>query len=241
MHSIHVSALRTALPLLGCAALFLCSCQARVSGVVRQDASGSLSIRAELETAAAGLIRSLGAFGGKNAGDPVLDSRAISRSLGAAPGIGEVSLKNTGSHAIEGTVAVTNAGDVFASGSGNRFVIYEASASGGRLAVRLDRESGPGVIRLVSQEAADYCSVLMAPLATGETLSKTEYLALVASVYGKALADEIRRSQISAVLGVPGPVKSVAGGTFSGREARFQIPLLNILVLESPLEYEIVW
>jgi hypothetical protein len=107
--------------------------------------------------------------------------------------------------------------------------------------VHLDRESGPEIIGLISRDAADYLSTLMAPLATGEKLTKTEYLALVSSIYDKAVADEIARSKLSAVFAVPGRVRSARGGAFTGREARFEVPLLDILVLEQPLDYEIVW
>jgi len=36
-------------------------------------------------------------------------------------------------------------------------------------------------------------------------------------------------------------VQSVRGGTFSGRRAEFSIPLVDILVMETPLSYEVVW
>ena len=82
---------------------------------------------------------------------------------------------------------------------------------------------------------------LMAPIATGEALSKTEYLSLVNAVYGKAIADEISQSSIRASIECPGAVRTVRGGTFSGRRADFVIPLLDILVLDTPLYYEVAW
>jgi hypothetical protein len=90
-------------------------------------------------------------------------------------------------------------------------------------------------------EAVDYLSALMAPAATGEALSKANYLVLVESVYGKPLANEIGTSRVAAVITMPGTVKSVKGGTSSGREARFDIALADLLVLEQPLNLEINW
>jgi hypothetical protein len=86
-----------------------------------------------------------------------------------------------------------------------------------------------------------YLSALMAPIATGEALTKPEYLALVTSVYGKAIADEISSSSIRASVNFPGAIQRIKGGTYSGRRADFDIPLLDILVLETPLSYEVVW
>ena len=105
----------------------------------------------------------------------------------------------------------------------------------------MDRSAAPGILARLSPEGADYLSALMAPAATGETLSKTDYLALVESVYGKGVAGEIAAAKVSAALTLPGQIRSVKGGTSSGREARFDIPLLDILVLETPLDYEITW
>jgi hypothetical protein len=218
------------------------SCSASVSGTLQRDSSGSLSIKAALEPKTAAMIRALGAFRESGAA-PVLDSRAINRSLGAAPGIASSALKNTAAEAIEGTVLVSKAGEFLALNRGKNLVSYEPAAAGGRgrLAIRLDRESGPETLRRMSNEAADYLSALMAPLATGEALGTSEYLRLLASVYGEGIAAEIASAKISAVITVPGTVTSVKGGSFSGREARFEIPLPDILVLETPLDYEITW
>jgi hypothetical protein len=81
----------------------------------------------------------------------------------------------------------------------------------------------------------------MAPLATGEVLSRAEYLDLVASVYGRPVADEIAGGRIRASIDFPGPVGAVRGGTFSGKRAEFDIPLLDLLVLEQPLNCEVTW
>jgi hypothetical protein len=81
----------------------------------------------------------------------------------------------------------------------------------------------------------------MAPIATGEALTKAEYLGLVASVYGKAVAEEISRGSIRAIVDFPGPVSAVRGGTSSGKQAVFTVPLPDLLVLEKPLIYEVSW
>jgi hypothetical protein len=235
-----------AFAVLACAVLagftFFASCSASVSGVLRQDSSGDLSFTAALEPETAAMIRAFGAMQGKSAG-PVLDGRSIGRSLGAAPGIASAAVKNTVDEALEGTIRISKIGDFLAT-PGKNLVTYEPARAGdreSRLAIHLDRESGPPTLRRMSDEAADYLSVLMAPLATGEALGRSEYLYLVASVYGEDVAAEIAAARFKAVLTVPAAVRSVKGGSFSGREARFDIPLLDILVLETPLDYEVTW
>jgi hypothetical protein len=180
--------------------------------------------------------------GGGAAGAPVLNGEAISRSMSAAPGVESVSFRNTGPVALEGSVKITNIGDFLAPVRDKKgFIVLEENASGGRLRISLSRDLGPDILSLISPEITDYLSALMAPIATGEVLSKAEYLELVASVYGKPIADEIAGASIRASVDLPGPIRSIQGGKFSGRRAEFDIPLLDILVLENPLSYEVSW
>ena len=81
----------------------------------------------------------------------------------------------------------------------------------------------------------------MAPIATGEDLNKTEYLELVTSFYNKAISDEIAASKIRASISFPGTISAVSGGTFSGRTAEFDVPLLDILVLDTPFNLMVEW
>jgi hypothetical protein len=162
--------------------------------------------------------------------------------MSAAPGVESADLRNTGPVTLEGPVKITNIRDFLAPARDKKgFIILEESASGGRLRLTLNRELGPDILSLISPEVTDYLSALMAPIATGEALSKAEYLELVASVYGKPIADEIAGASIRASVDFPGRLRSVQGGRASGRRAEFNIPLLDVLVLESPLVYEVAW
>lgn len=222
--------------------ILLPSCSGQINAQLIQNGSGSVQLQANLEPNMTALLRSLRQLGGSGAG-PLLDAAAINRSLQAAPGISSSALRNSGQEKIEGTIGISRISDLLNSGA-NRFIRYEAAsggASSGKLAIHLDRTIAPQILSQISPEAVDYLSALMAPAATGEALSKGEYLLLVESVYGKALAAEIAASTVTAAITLPETVKSVKGGTSSGREARFDIPLTDLLVLERPLDYEITW
>ncbi|MDR0598788.1 MAG: hypothetical protein LBG84_01720 [Treponema sp.] len=244
---------RAAFFLTGLGLLFFVSCSARIAGRLGRDSSGTVRVQAGLEPEMAALIRGLGGLAGGGTGSgagnarPVLDAAALNRSLRAAPGITSADLRNSGPEKLEGTIAFSRAGEVLSGGGaaspGNRFIRYQApdGAAPGRLGVHLERAAGPRILAMISPDAADYLSALMAPIATGENLGKAEYLDLVASIYGRGLAKEIAASTIKVAVTFPGPVQSVRGGTFSGGEARFEIPLPELLTLEQPLDYEAAW
>jgi len=177
---------------------------------------------------------------------PVLDGEAIGRSISVAPGIRSVSLKNTSSASIEGSISLTNVGDFLALKGGvakNRFITYTEGriAGSSSITIRLDRDSAPEIISLLSPDVEDYLSVLMAPAVLGETSTKQEYLDLLASIYGRPLSNEIKEAKIRVFIEFPRPVTAVKGGSATGKLADFSVPLLDILVLDQPLQYEICW
>jgi hypothetical protein len=247
-----------AFPVLFALLLPLMSCTARINGTLLGDGQADLQIYASLEPRMTALIGGLAAASGSpQSGAPILNGPAIAASMSTAPGVASVSFKNTTPSAIEGPVKIARIGDFLAPGlaastaqaampgkKGPGFITFEqnvAPRTGGRCTINLSLNSGPEILAFISPDMGEYLSALMAPLATGEVLTKTEYLTLVASVYGKGIADEIAKAFFRASIDFPGPVRSVTGGTFSGRRAEFAIPLLDILVLEAPLSYEVVF
>jgi hypothetical protein len=160
--------------------------------------------------------------------------------MSAAPGVASASLRNTTPSAVEGQVRVSRIGDFLSAADGRGFISF-SQGTGGRCEINISRENGPVILGLLSPEIADYLNALMAPIATGENLSRAEYLELVASFYNKAISDEIAGSRIRASIEFPGTVSAVRGGTFSGRRANFDIPLADLLVLSTPLSYEVRW
>jgi hypothetical protein len=90
-----------------------------------------------------------------------------------------------------------------------------------------------------------YVDLFMAPAFTGEQMSGEEYAALVGSVYGSPMADEISSAVIDITLAAPKGRKiascSSDEATISGRRATFSVPLLTLLTLDEELSYGIGW
>ena len=202
-----------------------------------------MHIEAALEPRITILIRSLQSMMGDGSG-LILDGSAISLSLAASDGVSSVSLENTGPQAIRGNIAVSNIED-FLSVSGRRFISYNevisGSRSSGSIHIYLDKETAPELIAMLSPEAVEYLTALMAPAVLGEDISKDEYLMLVSSLYGRPIAGEISSSMIRAQIDFPGTITSIRGGTANGNMAVFTVALLDLLVLETPISLEAGW
>jgi hypothetical protein len=226
-------------------ALLLFSCSGQAEGVIRQSGAAELTLDISLGARTAALIRGFSAMAGADDGAevPILDGPVIAGSIAAAPGVLGAVLINRGPEAVNGTISLSRI-DEFLSlplAGGNSgeppFIVWDEA---GLLVFNLNRNTSPMLLSLLSPDVTEMLSALMAPCATGEIISKAEYLTLVGSIYGRAVADEIGAARIRLILTLPGPV-TVASGAFQGRQARFEIPLLDLLTLDSPLSYEVRW
>jgi hypothetical protein len=221
------------------------SCASQINGSLTGEGQADLAIQAELKPGMSALIKRLAALSGTAKPDntPLLDAPSLTASMSRAPGITSVSFTNKTPSSIEGPVKISKISDFLSSNKAIGFISFEQknSAGEGHCTVNLNLTSGPQILGLLSPEISAYLTALGAPIATGEIMTKTEYLTIVGSFYGKNIADEINSSSIRASVNCPGAIQSVKGGTFSGRRADFVIPLLDILVLEKPLSYEVVW
>jgi len=229
---------------IGALLLVFPSCASRINGSLMGDGQADLGVNAELKPGMSALIARFAALSGTaKPGAPLLDGPSLAASMSRTPGIASVSFANKTASSIEGPVKISRVNDFLSSGKASGLISFEQqnAAGEGYCAVNFNLASGPQMLGLISPEISMYLNALMAPIATGEAMTKAEYLTLVGSVYGKAIADEISSSSIRASVNFPGAIQKVKGGTYSGRRADFDIPLLDILVLETPLSYEVVW
>ena len=218
------------------------SCTASIDGAVREGGAVELQLRASLGPRITGVVRSLRLFMGEGEETPLLDGPAISRSLALTPGIRSASLRNLDDQTLDGLISVSNLEEflVPVHGLHGRFITYTEGQSSS-IVVYLDREIAPLLVSLLFPELEEYLSALMAPALLGEAMTAGEYLNLIASFYARPVADEIAAGRIRASIEFPRPLSFVQGGTFSGRRAEFDISLLDLLVLEQPLRYEVRW
>ncbi len=239
------------------AAAFLSSCAPRATVSVPVSAADPAGILfgATLSPASESLIRKLsgaGGAGGSAAGTAVsvFDAPGISASLKAA-GIGAQSVTAEG--ASLAVSALVPKADGFLNGA--------VSVNPGQRLFRIsvNRQTVAAAIGLMPVSTRDYLDLLMAPVFTGETMSAGEYRDLIGAAYGKTIATELSAARFTLTVKAPSPVKAAtiaaadgnagAAGTAAdsgsvktaGNEAIFNIPLITLLTLESPLTVEVGW
>jgi hypothetical protein len=224
--------------------LLTASCSARIDGVIMTGGAAELTINTALEPRTIGLIRSIRGFAGDTSDKLILDGPEMSRSMARAPGIRAVSLRNTGTAALAGNISVTKVGDFLAGNepeARGRFITFNESPGSSSIVIFINMDNAPDLISKLSPEVEEYLSALLAPAVLGEISTRQEYLDLITAVYGRAQAAEISAARILAVIEFPRQVQSVQGGKPQGNKAEFDIPLVDLMVLETPLRYEVRW
>jgi hypothetical protein len=222
--------------------LLFTSCSADISGKIQQNNAGSFTISAELKPAISGLIRSfqaLSAYNGQKSDANIIDAQQISQSIKTSVKISSVSLKNTSDRGIMGDLLIENIPDLIPQ---NDFLKFEKNSSGGvNFNILVNLENGNAIINSLSPDLTLYLEALMSPVATGEVMTKKEYLDLLGSIYNKNIADEIVQSVIKVSLDFPGKITHITNGISNGKRAEFIIPLIDFLVLEQELNYQVVY
>jgi hypothetical protein len=218
------------------AALGFAACDARLDGVIQRGGHGEFTLKSTPFPAAKRLLKSLSADGGA-----ALDAKSLNSALALTPGVERAELSNTTDGGIIGRIDIADIGGFLNRKDSGNAAFWEQASSGGSFRLNLNLDSGAAFLSLISPDLVDYLSALMAPIATGEVISKQGYLELAASVYGKAVAAEIEKAEFLISLDFPGSISGIKGGTYKGGHADFVIPLLNLLVLEEALVYEVRW
>lgn len=113
--------------------------------------------------------------------------------------------------------------------SDNTFPFVKKVIKNGKISqteITLSPEILQDLITKESSIVQKYADLLMAPCFTGEEISADEYKELVASLYGKQIADELTRGSITITQTQNGKSK-----------ASIEIPLIEILTLQKEKTY----
>lgn len=232
----------------------LTGCGGRLGITARSDGKADLSVVMDTGKAASAMISSIMASlypSGPTAADSgsagvFTPERAQALEKSLAGGDAEtLSAKALSSSVLSLDATVRDAASqTSASRTGVRFASV-VSVEKHSLTLNLSPATMRALYASMDLQTRSYVDLFMAPVFTGEPMSGGEYTALIASVYGKDLAQEIADARMEITLSAPRGEKAAscsnADAKLSGRSARFSIPLLDLLVLEEPQAYRITW
>lgn len=208
---------------------------------MRADGSAAVSVQAQLQPAFAGWVQAMGeeakTLGLKNAGAGALfDETAIRQGAASFAGVTVTRLAIPSRERLEMTLALADVAALAGAGR-PQLVTLERSGSRRTLRVHLDAATYAVLKPLVPGSDNELLGVLGPQEKNPYT--EAEYDDVLAFTVGDDAPKWVRASRIEAIVRVPGRVVAQQGGRVDGNAVRFEIPLLDVLLLRQPLVYTI--
>lgn len=236
-----------ALPLLGLlmgAALFgatlLTGCAGSASLALRQDGSLGISLDAGIPGALAAKLRKLSSL---SEGAPLFDVEAARRTATSHQGLTSLTIGAPGPDAYTARIeapsleALLSEPELASSGA-----LRITTGQGWKeLELRLERGHVEALLGLAPGLDRELLEALSPPALDPEPITKAEYHSMLRGILGEKALASLDAAVCRLSITVPGRVLGSSGGRLEGRSLSASIPILDLLVLEEPIDLKIRW
>lgn len=226
------------------ASIFLTSCGAGISVKALSDKSTELQVQMDIGGA---LTQTLAALTGSSDLSAILPASELQQELKSSDVSGiKISYPKTSAINLQGTIAAPEK-QRNSLGTTDLKLKDFVLCSANELKMTLSPATIQAAVEALPEDAVLFLDLFMAPVFTGESMSQSEYLMLVASVYGDQISSELKNAKLSLSMECPSGKtikKAVSSGkeqTASGSKATFEIPLVEFFTLSSTKIYSISW
>jgi len=213
-------------------AFILCciSCTPKANIEITHSNDVFLSIDVVPSPATKKLLSSLSSFGSDSAFSEKEEEISNVKTDG---GIEIIKLKKTSSLDFSAELKFSKNTKLFAS-------MFNFNQSKSTLEFNLNRKTLNSFFSNIATEDAEYLELLMAPSLQEMSMRDDEYIELIASSYGKKVANELKSSFLTLSFELPNKVKNANASPkmvyeMKGSKIVFSIPLTAILVMNEPI------
>lgn len=205
-----------------------CTPKADIKITASNDVFLSIDISPSIATKK--LLKSLSNFGTESA---FSDKEEDISNIKAEDGIEIIKLKKTSSLDFSTKLKFSRNAKLFSS-------MFNFDKNKSTMELKLNRKTLNSFFSSLSNEDREYLELLMAPSLEDNGMDNDEYIKLIASSYGKKVAEELKTSTLVLSLDAPSKIKSIATSPKIGYEIKeamaiFSIPLTYILILNEPI------
>lgn len=195
----------------------LTGCTSEISFILNKDGSVTTGFYGAAGKGFTELLKST--TGSKDNNASLFDAKAISKELEKS-GFKKVMVicKNKNDIAIDVTDEKKKS-EFFTSGL--------LTVKNNKLSVNLSGDILKKYYESTDEQSAAYLDMLLSPVFSGDTMTESEYLELVSSFYGKAVADEVKNTSI--VIEIKNP---------DGKTTKHTVKMTKLLTLNESLQLE---
>jgi hypothetical protein len=228
------------------ATVLFSACSAQAFTVVKANGSASISVQASVPEAIAVKFRKLAAGGGSSDSDPAgsfFDAAAIRSSLAKKPGISVLSLEQRSPYSINLELSVRSLDELAASPDLKSAGVIAISRGPDwtECRFRLARGEASALSSLMPGIDPNLLDALSPPALEEDPVTADEYKTMLKTVLGEKAMPAIEAAAIKLSITVPGVVIGSGGGSLSGSTLSAKLPIIDLLVLEKPIELWIRW
>jgi len=213
--------------------------------VIRADGSGTLAMHVEVARILHDYVARLSEVSDKpvlGPGGAFFDAESMRKDFESRPGITVTKAVTPSSDAVDLELTFNSIQDVFAQDQSLKNAAALAySESGGKKTIRLhlDRANYPQLARSFPLLASPAFAAF-GPQANDST-TDDEYMEMVRFSIGDDAPALLKKSFVTLTLAPEGQILSQSGGEITGGAVVFRIPLVRLLVLDTPLDYSVTF
>jgi hypothetical protein len=228
------------------ATVLFSACSAQASSVIKTDGSATISVQASMPEALAAKFRKLASVGdssGAGQTDSFFNASAIRSSLAKNPGITVLSLEQPGPYSINLELSERSL-DELASSSDLKKAGVLTLARGPHWTecrFRLARGEASALSALMPGIDPNLLDTLSPPALEEDPVTVDEYKTMLKTVLGGKAMPAMEAASIKLSITAPGAVIDSGGGSLSGSTLSATLPIIDLLVLEKPIEVWIRW
>ncbi len=225
--------------------LALAACSVSQEVFISSDSSGRVSVRIQLEEVFVEYLFNLAQVAGDVAvleEGTIFDLEEIQNGVQERPGVRVTQIDTPKPEILETSFTFENVEDIFGGEAELQeagIIRFSQSNAEKKLEIYLDRKN--------YQQLSSMFPVLANPVfeslgpQEGDTTTEDEYLEIMEFALGEAGPEVVKNSFIEVVVRTDGEIISQRGGTLQEGTATFRIPLLRVLLLDQPLDFELVF
>lgn len=224
-------------------ALLFASCSTQASSVIKADGSARISVSAEIPEALAARLRKLASAGGSSTPPAFLDEGAIRSAIAKRPGLSILSLEKKGPYSLKLELSARSLEELAASPDIKKAGLLSISKGQGWTECRFRLTRGPNgaLSTLMPGLDPDLLDAISPPALEEDPVTVAEYKTMLRSVLGDKAMPAMEEAALKLSIAAPGAVLDSGGGSLSGSTLSARLPIIELLVLEKPVELWIRW
>mgnify|MGYP005628429059 CR=1 FL=1 len=229
----------------------LSSCTVNQQVYLNPDGSGKADVEIKLDSMLVNYMESLSEISGERSGKAIFDLSRIKLFFDQNPGLALLYAISPQPSVLRLGFTFKNIQEVFeselegSSGSSNLPITYDGSGKDKKFLFHLDRDNYNAVVDRVIEISSfgayeEYFRALLEP-GPEELIVDMYTYAFEEFTKDNSVVEVLKSSTISTYLEIKGKLLSYKGGKPEQGGINYVIPLLRLLTLETPLEYEVIF